>query len=43
MFSFKEEVCLLYDVVIEYKVEDGKMPKSIFVKKGDFKEDWMPL
>lgn len=43
MFSFKEEICLLYDVTIEYKADGEKMPKSIFVKKGDFKEDWMPL
>ena len=43
-FSFKEDVCALYDVEIDmYKTEESKMPKQVFVKRGEFDENYRPF
>lgn len=44
MFSFKEEICALYDVNVRLTTpEDGKVPKQIFLKNGPVNPDYIPF
>ena len=42
-FTFKEDVCALYDLELELLKEDGKAPKQVFYKRGDFDPDFRPF
>ena len=43
-FSFKEDICALYDVEIEMvKTEENKMPKQSFIKRGEFDSNYRPF
>ena len=43
-FSFKEDVCALYDVEIDMlHLNDSKMPKQAFVKRGMVDKDYRPF
>ena len=43
-FTFKEDICALFDMQIDFNVnEDGKnMPIQVFKKHGDFDPEWRP-
>ena len=44
MFSFKEEICALYNMTIEFKVPDGGItPKAVFYRHGDFDPTYKPF
>ena len=42
-FTFKEDVCALYDVEIRMQKVDGKAPKQVFYKPGEFNENYKPF
>ena len=43
-FSFKEDICALYDVEIEMtKTDEQRMPKQSFVKRGEFDPNYRPF
>lgn len=43
-FSFKEDVCVLYDVELDkIAINDSKMPKQVFVKRGNFDPSYRPF
>lgn len=43
-FTFKEDICALYDIEIRMqRIEDSGMPVQIFFKPGDFDPDYKPF
>ena len=42
-FSFKEDICALYDMEIRIKRESGKAPIQVFFKPGDFDTNYKPF
>ncbi len=42
-FSFKEDICALYDVEIRMKKEEGRAPKQVFFKPGEFDKNYKPF
>lgn len=42
-FTFKEDVCALYDIEIRYCSVDGKAPAQCFYKPGNFDADYKPF
>lgn len=42
-FTFKEDICALYDMEIRMQKVDGKAPIQIFYKPGDFNENYKPF
>lgn len=44
MFTFKEDVCTLYDVEVKLqKTEESKVPIQVFYKRGEFDESYRPF
>lgn len=42
-FTFKEDVCALYDMELDLLKEDGKVPKQVFYKRGNFDPNFKPF
>ena len=42
-FTFKEDVCALYDMEIRMQKVNGKAPIQVFFKPGDFDENYKPF
>lgn len=43
-FTFKEDVCALYDMEISFKtLEEGKVPTQVFYKRGEFDGNYKPF
>ena len=42
-FTFKEDICTIYDVEIDMIKVDGKISSQAFVKRGNFDEEWRPF
>ena len=42
-FTFKEDICVLYDVEIKMYKADGKAPSQVFYKPGEFDKDYKPF
>ena len=42
-FTFKEDVCALYDMELELSREKGKAPKQVFYKRGKFDPEFKPF
>lgn len=42
-FSFKEDICALYDIEIRMHKEEGKAPKQVFYKPGEFDKNYKPF
>lgn len=42
-FTFKEDVCALYDVEVDLLKEDKKAPAQVFYKRGDFDPNFKPF
>ena len=44
MFSFKEEICALYNMTIEFKIPQGGVtPKAVFYRHGEFDPEFKPF
>ena len=45
MFSFKDEICSLYDIDTRFATDDdsSRTPVQIFFKKGEFDKNFMPF
>lgn len=41
-FTFKEDICQLYDVELDMRDEEGKL-KQVFVKRGEYDTNWRPF
>lgn len=42
-FTFKEDICAIYDVEIDLMRETGKAPKQVFYKRGNFDPKFKPF
>ena len=42
-FTFKEDVCALYDLELTMLKESGKAPKQVFYKRGEFDPNFKPF
>ena len=42
-FTFKEDVCALYDMELDMEKEPGKAPKQVFYKRGEFDPNYKPF
>ena len=42
-FTFKEDVCALYDLELELLKEKGSAPKQVFYKRGEFDPEFKPF
>lgn len=43
-FTFKEDICALYDMEIRnMKIEESQVPVQVFFKPGDFDKDYKPF
>ena len=43
-YSFKEDICALYDVEIDMQIdESGKPKKQVFIKRGEYNENFKPF
>lgn len=42
-FTFKEDICALYDMELDIEKEKGKAPKQVFYKRGNFDENYKPF
>lgn len=42
-FSFKEDVCALYDMEIDFRTIEESRPTQCFVKRGTFNPNWKPF
>ena len=42
-FTFKEDICALYDMELDIEKEKGRAPKQVFYKRGDFDENFKPF
>ena len=42
-FTFKEDICALYDMELDMHREDGKAPSQVFYKRGNFDKDYKPF
>lgn len=42
-FTFKEDICALYDMELNLCKEQGKAPKQVFYKRGEFDSEFRPF
>ena len=42
-FTFKEDICALYDMELDILREQGKAPTQVFYKRGNFDPDFKPF
>ena len=42
-FTFKEDICALYDIEVRMIKTDGKAPVQMFYKPGEFNEEYRPF
>lgn len=42
-FSFKEDICSLYDLEIDIVRDDNKCARQVFVKRGEFDKNYKPF
>ena len=44
MFTFREDMCALYDVEVDFVKQDGKVvPVQTFIRRGDFDPEFKPF
>lgn len=42
-FTFKEDICSIYDMELRFEKTEGKVPRQIFFKRGDFDKNYKPF
>lgn len=42
-YSFKEDICALYDIEIDARKIDSSVPTQYFIKKGEFDKNYKPF
>lgn len=42
-FTFKEDICALYDVELDLRKNANGVPKQMFIKRGEFDPTFRPF
>ena len=42
-FTFKEDICALYDMDVDFENVENRGPMQCFVKRGEFDPEWRPF